>query len=180
MTGVLHNTEAKVLALLCSAAERGEPCPALKVIAQSLGNRSVGAASRALRTLTKLEYIAVERKGKLRTGKIPQSIVVTILATGERTAVPPAPTLKANQPKPRSRPAAKAPSKTPAKPKVAYPRRWIVGAGLRFKTCQWIDGEATADDGCKCGELTSFGGPWCPAHHARIWKRAETPVGRAA
>jgi len=28
-------------------------------------------------------------------------------------------------------------------------------------TCQWIPGEPTADDSCKCGEAIEDSKPWC-------------------
>jgi len=41
-----------------------------------------------------------------------------------------------------------------------------------FDRCQWIAGEPSRDDACKCGAPTAPGSPWCPRHHARaIWRR---------
>jgi len=36
--------------------------------------------------------------------------------------------------------------------------------------CQWIAGEPTADDSCKCGETALVGKPYCEAH----WNRSFT------
>jgi hypothetical protein len=40
-------------------------------------------------------------------------------------------------------------------------------------TCQWIDGEPSADDACKCGAATVPGKPYCAAHWARAWVQPE-------
>ena len=37
----------------------------------------------------------------------------------------------------------------------------------RFKTCQYIAGEPSADDACKCGAPTDEGGVYCARHRAR-------------
>lgn len=49
-----------------------------------------------------------------------------------------------------------------------------VGQGPRFKACQWIEGEPTADESCKCGEPTVAGrhAPYCHNHMARAYKKA--------
>lgn len=40
--------------------------------------------------------------------------------------------------------------------------------GLRFRSCQYIEGNPMADDSCKCGSATD-GGPWCERHRQGIW-----------
>jgi len=42
-------------------------------------------------------------------------------------------------------------------------------AGMRFRSCQWIDGLPSPDDLCKCGAPTERGSPWCSQHGARIY-----------
>jgi len=40
---------------------------------------------------------------------------------------------------------------------------------MTFKTCQWISGDPTPFDECKCGAPTEKGGAWCAAHHAQVY-----------
>ncbi|NIA67925.1 hypothetical protein HBA54_04905 [Pelagibius litoralis] len=35
----------------------------------------------------------------------------------------------------------------------------------RFKSCQYIAGEPSTDDSCKCGAPTDEGGIYCDQHH---------------
>ena len=65
-------------------------------------------------------------------------------------------------------------SEAPAAPRrpaqeAAWRKR---AAGLRFRTCQYIAGAATADEACKCGRPTENGGPWCDQHLPLIWSKA--------
>ncbi len=50
--------------------------------------------------------------------------------------------------------------------------RFLVGADLTFRACQWITGEPSADDRCKCGRPAVSGSPYC-AHHR---DRARLPL----
>lgn len=45
--------------------------------------------------------------------------------------------------------------------------RFFVGLGHRFETCQWIDGEPSADDSCKCGRFVRPGASYCDRHMER-------------
>ena len=36
-----------------------------------------------------------------------------------------------------------------------------------FERCQWIEGEPSPDDGCKCGASTVPGHPYCGIHRQR-------------
>jgi hypothetical protein len=38
------------------------------------------------------------------------------------------------------------------------------------RRCQWIAGEPSADDGCKCGRPVRPASSYCAAHHRRAWK----------
>jgi hypothetical protein len=51
--------------------------------------------------------------------------------------------------------------------------RFFVGWGHRFQTCQWIDGEPSADESCKCGRPVRLGSSYCGRHDelARIPSR---------
>jgi len=38
--------------------------------------------------------------------------------------------------------------------------------------CQWIQGEPSRDDTCKCGRpVHREGSPWCAAHYRRVYVR---------
>ncbi len=36
-------------------------------------------------------------------------------------------------------------------------------------TCQYIGGDPTPDDSCKCGAPTRDGGAWCDTHRAMVY-----------
>ena len=43
-------------------------------------------------------------------------------------------------------------------------------AGARFRACQWIPGEPSADDACKCGAATGESRVYCSEHEKRVWR----------
>lgn len=55
-----------------------------------------------------------------------------------------------------------------------------MGAGfqaeMRWKGCQWIEGEPTADDACKCMAPVQRGLPYCPAHAKRCYGYVPDPI----
>ena len=51
--------------------------------------------------------------------------------------------------------------------KGVYGQRRLGPIGVRPRICQWIDGEPTGDDSCKCGRPVQPGRPYCPEHQAR-------------
>ena len=48
-----------------------------------------------------------------------------------------------------------------------------MASGARFRECQWIPGEPSADDACKCGAKTGRSRVYCPEHEARAWPAAQ-------
>ncbi|MGI9503953.1 MAG: GcrA family cell cycle regulator [Geminicoccaceae bacterium] len=46
----------------------------------------------------------------------------------------------------------------------------FTSAGSR---CQWIEGKPTPEDDCKCGAPVMRGKPYCEAHWAKAWRKAE-------
>ncbi len=44
-----------------------------------------------------------------------------------------------------------------------------MASGFNPKTCQWIAGEPSANDACKCSAATGASRVYCPAHEARAW-----------
>lgn len=71
--------------------------------------------------------------------------------------------------------AGSAPSVTPA-PKLLPSEAAALGPGR----CQWIEGEPTADDYCKCGLRAIPGRPYCPDHEARAYQRRQPDAPEAA
>ena len=51
--------------------------------------------------------------------------------------------------------------------------RFFVGVSHRFDTCQWIDGEPTSDESCKCGRAVRPGSAYCEGHaeRTRLYRR---------
>jgi hypothetical protein len=45
--------------------------------------------------------------------------------------------------------------------------------------CQWIEGEPSEDDRCKCGAPAADGRSYCAAHEARAYLLVEQAVGCA-
>lgn len=49
-------------------------------------------------------------------------------------------------------------------------RMRLNGTGARIdRSCQWIEGEASADDACKCGAEVITGSPYCLKHTLRAY-----------
>ena len=47
-------------------------------------------------------------------------------------------------------------------------------ASTRYRECQWIAGEPTADDACKCGAAAGASRVYCKEHEARVWRQARS------
>lgn len=39
-----------------------------------------------------------------------------------------------------------------------------------FRTCQYIAGDPTPDDSCKCGRATKGGSAWCDEHRSVVYQ----------
>lgn len=86
----------------------------------------------------------------------------------------------APQPPPRREPepieAAAAPSAQNPEAESQPYRPFILPPGR----CQWIAGQPSADDACKCGQRSVPGRPYCPDHEAKAYqRRAPEPVEAA-
>lgn len=46
-------------------------------------------------------------------------------------------------------------------------------ATVSFQYCQWIEGEPTANDGCKCLRAVLPGTAYCPEHLRRVYRQVE-------
>lgn len=56
---------------------------------------------------------------------------------------------------------------------------WHQAEGPPPRTCQWIAGEPSPDDACKCGAPALSGRPYCEAHCKRAYVRPVGPVDPA-
>ena len=83
---------------------------------------------------------------------------------------------------PPAGPAVEAAAKPPEPKPLRGRGRWLgerkgperrATPGWRPKACQWIAGEPSADDACKCGEPVTPGRPYCDAHWARSWNSSK-------
>lgn len=52
---------------------------------------------------------------------------------------------------------------------IGMSRPMADGPALTLRTCQWIDGEPSADDSCKCGDPVVDGKSYCKPHFARAY-----------
>jgi hypothetical protein len=133
---------------LAERAAGGRACPGNAEIAKRYRFASVATAAKAVGRLENLGRIAVQRGWTARQA--------TILATGVSTA----PIRQANR-------QARNPPQPKQRPVVMLPTARIVGPGGR--QCQWIEGEPSGDDSCKCLRKTARGSAWCRAHGARVY-----------
>lgn len=74
------------------------------------------------------------------------------------------------------------PLRSPPAPRVeclprAIKRPVRTGHGARFAACQWIAGEPSADDRCKCCAATGASRVYCRKHEARVWRSAPAEAG---
>lgn len=84
------------------------------------------------------------------------------------------------KPTPRPRPARRVDTRQPkdglesagATTLLRHVAKYATRTPSSHKRCQFIEGEPTADDACKCGAKTLPGSPYCPAHHARCYMAA--------
>lgn len=63
------------------------------------------------------------------------------------------------------------PKRRPQQARVVPPQR-LAGGGPRATRCQWIAGEPSWDDACKCGQPVAPGRPYCAEHWHRAWKKS--------
>ncbi len=64
---------------------------------------------------------------------------------------------------------AKAPAAKPPKPGKGDPSRLARVPRTNQDPCQWIEGEPSADDKCKCGARAVAGRPYCLEHCAKAY-----------
>ncbi len=57
----------------------------------------------------------------------------------------------------------------------AITRAFLSVVGMKFSRCQFIAGQPSVDEACKCGRPTD-GGPWCAEHHRRCTVKVQPRV----
>jgi hypothetical protein len=132
---------------LAACAAAGRSCPGNREIARRYGFSSGATAAKAVASLEKAGRIRVRRGWTARQA--------TIVATGRSTA----PIRDAAG---RTRPVARAADTVP----VATGRRI---AGPKGRQCQWIEGNPSGRDECKCLRPTVPQSSWCPAHLRKVY-----------
>lgn len=132
---------------LTECAADGRVCPGNTEIAKRYEFSSVATAAKAVGRLEKQGRIAVLRGWTARQ--------VTIKASGESTAEIRQTTRVMRKPRPTNRIV-----DVFSRPRVLGPRG---------RQCQWIEGEPSGDDSCKCLRETAFGVSWCQTHRTRIF-----------
>ena len=55
--------------------------------------------------------------------------------------------------------------------------RYLVRTRHGFRACQWIAGEPSAEEACKCGRVTAPGSPYCERHRVRALLRMPASGG---
>lgn len=160
----------RVFAMLMAAARAGAVCPANRVIAERMGWSGVTTASRAIEHL--------ERAGRIRVERTLAWRIVTIPDSGNRTAwngrgrnPDPAVTARDDQRRMLARSQGGAAEQTRRRaagmPVTALAiRPGFTGGPAR--RCQFIEGEPSPDDACKCGRAAEPGHSWCAAHLSRV------------
>ena len=143
---------------LAECAGAGRVCPGNAEIARRYEFASTATAAKAVGRLEQQGRIAVRRGWTARQA--------TITATGESTA----PIAQA------IRDARRPPQLSARSVITALPGPRIVGP--RERQCQWIAGEPSGDDSCKCLRETAQGVSWCPAHLERIFLPPEVAEER--
>jgi hypothetical protein len=133
---------------LTECAADGRVCPGNTEIAKRYEFSSVATAAKAVGRLEEQGRIAVLRGWTARQ--------VTINASGESTA----------QIRQTTRVVRKPPQPTDRIVDVFSGPRVV---GPRGRQCQWIEGEPSGDDSCKCLRETALGVSWCPTHQTRIF-----------
>jgi hypothetical protein len=133
---------------LTDCAADGRVCPSNTEIAKRFKFSSVATAAKAVGRLEKQGRIVVQRGWTARQ--------VTIIGTGESTA----------QIRQITRVVRKPTRPTDRIVDVFSGPRVV---GPRGRQCQWIEGEPSGDDSCKCLRETALGVSWCPTHRMRIF-----------
>lgn len=131
---------------LAACAASGRTCPGNREIARRYGFASGATAAKAIAKLEKADRIRVRRGWTARQA--------TIVATGRSTA----PIRVATS---RTKPVRRAITV----PVAVGPR--IIGP--KGQQCQWIEGDPSGRDDCKCLRPTARHSNWCPAHLRKVY-----------
>lgn len=158
-----------LLAMIVETAEAGAVMPTNMALRNRFGRTSTAPIVDSLKRLIDAGRIIVTRTNDTR--------VVTVVATGKSTAnrlaerealyrerQMAADEKVAAREAARQLKAAIKESEAPPAPEVPV----MFGSPSPFRTCQWIDGEPSADDACKCGQPTHGLTSYCEPHAKRV------------
>lgn len=135
----------QAFAMYAQAAAAGAVCPTLDEISTALGGLSLSMGKRCTKVLVD--------SGRIRVRVFRNCRVVEIAATGQTTRL-----LEAQREPAKLSPVHEAVPPTPP-----------ADIGPPHRRCQWIAGEPSGDDSCKCLRETEPGRSFCPTHHARAY-----------
>lgn len=114
----------------------------------------------------------VERQPRVQTGPLKRAQIATRLPIEDPKPTP-AP-IREPEPQPVEE---LSPTREPETDDAAQPfRPFMLPAGR----CQWITGEVTGDDNCKCGAKIVPGAPYCRSHLMRAYQRRQPEAPTAA
>jgi DNA-binding transcriptional regulator YhcF (GntR family) len=145
----------KVLVLLMSMADAGQPMPSFSEIAKTL-NLRLRSVDRAMATLAK--------DGRIQLDTFNMQRRCIIAATGAATGFS----------SPGNQASVEQPWKNPDPVIPTSPRGG--GEWPQWRTCQWIEGRAKERN--FCGEATQEGSSYCTEHHARCYHKPAKEKGQ--
>lgn len=165
----LRESDLKVFAHIEQAANASAPCPRLIDLAVAGGMETVDQAKSSIDRLA--------RAGRIRVLARARSLpaVIQVCATGARTAgdLPDAEMAKRrwilSSAQGRAENAER--RRNGGEPRALAIRPGFAGGPAQ--TCQYIEGEPTADDSCKCGKPSAPGFSWCADHKAVVYQPPE-------
>lgn len=152
-----QETRNRIIALFARRHDAGQPMPNNQDIAEVTGLRIGQVAGLVYRLV--LEGLVPSRQAGTRNG-LPVSR--DVLQRRARKANKPPPVYFTAKPKP-----------APVR-RIPAPVRAPLPDGMIHKTCQYIAGQPTRADSCKCGRRVAPGSSYCAEHHALCWSKLRT------
>lgn len=148
---------------LCERAAAGEFCPGNQEICDRYSFKSMASAAGVVKRL--------EQSGKIEVTRFNRARLIKIVATGKCTVVPKVENKKIHVARKNTTPSL---TEKPQRKRTERPGAAPTTApGPRGRQCQWIEGEPTETDACKCLVTTTSDSPYC-FHHKH---RAHTHAG---
>lgn len=129
-------------------------------------------------TPERVEVLSAQWNNNILASQIAKTLGTTknaVIGKAHRLALPARPsplshdgTLQQRRSKALARPTAPRETIVPLKPQENEPAVLVTRHG-----CQWINGEPSGDNACKCGKPARSGSPYCPTHHNRCYLNRE-------